>query len=125
MQQTLDTLHHYKGYGAGDAVCRLRVYEEPGKPTIVIVTELPENAGTSVTNRAERLATQVWQMLERPAEGMVWVEHYPESGRGRKVWEQEHFSLVTFSETMQGFRKPEWKALPKEEVEALVGQPLE
>ena len=39
----LETLHHYRGYHSGGAVCRIEVYAAPGHPPLIVATELPEN----------------------------------------------------------------------------------
>ena len=52
MRKTLDTRFSYRGCHGCESLCRLRVYEEPGKPAVVIATELEENPGTSITNMA-------------------------------------------------------------------------
>lgn len=92
-------------------------------PTVVIVTELPQNPGTSVTNAAQDIATQAYQWLERPAQGITLIEHYAQDGEER--YAQERFALVTFAHSEGGrFSHPEWRALTKEEVERLIGQAL-
>ncbi len=60
-------------------VCRIRVHRGSAGTTIIVATKLAgENGGTSITNAAEVLATE----LERrhcpdPSERMLWVEQYP------------------------------------------------
>ena len=116
----------YRGYHGCLSRCRLRVYEESGTPPVVIVTERDDNPGTSITNRAEYLATAVWQMLERPEAGMVWIEHYEDRALiGGKPLFKEKFDSVTFTSTSRGFSDPRWKPISKAEVEILIGQPLE
>lgn len=125
MQQTIDRVHFYRGLFGSEAKCRLRVYEETEKPPVAIATELPDHPGTSVTNGAGPLATEVGALLERPEAGMVWIEHYPKHGEGRGSDEQESFDLVTFSATASGFVDPKWRRLTTEEVERLIEGTLE
>jgi hypothetical protein len=57
------------------ACCCLRVWSEPGRRPVAIVTELEDNPGASVTSAAGLLWRRVWEYLERP-EGLLMVEHY-------------------------------------------------
>lgn|GEM_PF-98493 len=120
----LDVAYHFRGLCGAPSCCRLRVYEPREGPLVVIATELPENPGTSITNFVEELAAEVWALLERPARGMVWIEHYPERGPvHRRI--PEGFDRVTFARTERGFSGPQWRRLPRAEVEQLIGGPLE
>ncbi len=127
MQKTIDTTHNYGGYFGCASQCRIRVYHAPERPPVVIATELPENQGTSVTNMAERLATE-WARDEETGEAaeIVWIEHYPEERNrfGRRVFE-ETFALVTFQCGQLGeFTNPEWQYITRAEVERMIGEPL-
>ena len=125
MRQIVDRLFPFHGLGGCESQCRLRVYEDETKPTVVIATELSDNPGTSITNAAADLATEVWKDLEFPARRMVWIENYPQDGDAEKHSERERYAIVTFRETRQGFVNPQWKYLTKEDVERLIEQPLE
>jgi hypothetical protein len=132
----VDAIHTYHGFWGPRAVCRIRIYRPPGFPPVVIATELPENENTSITNMAEELAADVLASYlpdrageERP---FVWIEHYPPRPDGRR----EAFDLVTFEhyrprQELRGGRRrvligaPEWRSLTREQVEALIGGPLE
>ena len=128
---------HYGGYHGVKSVCYLRLYQpkEPSgqttehKPAIAIFTELDSNAGTSVTNRIEVLATMVWEFLQRPENPPSAVQHYP--GRGvlnthSGKWQfPEQFDLLEFERKPDGsFEKPRWQHVPCTTVEELIGQPL-
>jgi hypothetical protein len=122
MQQIADETFDFAGPHRFASQCRLRVYEGPGLPLVVIATERPDNPGTSVTNAAEVLATQVYQWLEYPARGMVFIEHYEQDGQ--EDYAQERFALVSFAEMDGQFISPQWQHMTKEEVEGMIGQPL-
>ena len=124
---------HYKGYHGVKSVCYLRLYQpqessgqpkEP-KPAIAIFTELDSNAGTSVTNRIEVLATLVWEFLQKPESAPVVIEHYPNRGvhnthTGR--WQfPESFDIVELDRKQGGsFAKPRWRRISRAEVEKLI-----
>jgi hypothetical protein len=139
-------------YLAGDYIhptphggsCRIRIYRsddlpEEGSATrdeaVVIVSELPDNRGQSVTNAIERIAAEVISAHRLPTP-LITVEHYERGVRGTP--EDPHtFDLVTFStyevedlgtylgEERKRIGEPSWKPLDRATVEALVGEQLE
>jgi hypothetical protein len=129
--------HPYTGYHGFPAHCHIRIYDHNQK-TIVVATELEDNTGTSITNMAEYIATDIWVDLGRPPlERFMWIEHYPERGiiAGRPTI-KEDFDMVTFEQTTWKFgepdhqadypqvlREPKWKHITKDELERLIGEP--
>ena len=136
----LDTTHQYRGYHTDGAVCRIEVYVAAGLPPLVVATELPENANTSVTNLAEYLAAEV---LERYLTAdltaghdppFICLEHYPPTEAYGRRGHDETWDLVTFSHyrrelTRQNARppgwryrigEPDWRHLSRQELEALL-----
>jgi hypothetical protein len=118
----------YRGYHGCFSKCRLRIFEpeDNTRPYVVIATELESNPGTSITNAAERIATAVWHLLERPVNGMCWIEHYADRAFiGTRPMLKEEFDIVEFdSDRWQGLKNPKWRPSSKEEVEAMIGCPI-
>ncbi len=111
----VDAIFPYKPSHSGiHAKCRVRIYPPP----VVVVTELPDNPGMSVTNYAEELATLILQEHGLDALRTVWIEHYP-------AWAEEDrpetFDLVRFTWDGERYTRPEWRRLMLEEVERLTG----
>jgi hypothetical protein len=112
--------------------CRVRIYlpEEEGDAPVVICSELPNNAGTSVTYAAEQLAAEVIHSDRLPTP-LVWVEHWPKESTDDG---EETFELVVFSSYKVEERAPylgqtrarggeaTWKRLDRATVEVLVGE---
>lgn len=121
-EPSLDLPFRYWGFRNTPSHCRIRVFEPNGQPLVVLATELPDNPGTSITNFAEQLATQIGELLAAPLETLVWIEHYPE--RGAKPHERESFALVSFTRTALGLSTPRWRHLDRAEVAALIGGEL-
>ncbi len=71
----VDTVFDFLGLGDYPSSCGLRIYLRERQAPVVVLTELRENPGTSVTNAAEFLARQVAQAYDLPSD-TVWVEHY-------------------------------------------------
>ena len=85
-----------------------------------MATELPDNPGTSITNRVEALAIQVYQEFELWPAFTHWIEHYPPDGPY-----DETFAEVRFTpDPQKGLTLPKWRALTREAVERLIGEPL-
>jgi len=122
LKLVIDCLQQFKGYWGCRSKCRLRVYRGDGGDAVVIATELPANPGTSVTNAAESLALDTWLRLGRPSP-FTWIEHYPQRGKRRNL--AETFDRVDFVLTQRGFERPTWTRMTRDQVEQLVGQPVE
>jgi len=125
MRLAEDRLLEYRGYHGCKSECRIRLYEGEGKPPVVIATELDSNPGTSVTNRAEAIAHLMWQYLERPPAGMVFIENYPDRCFiGDRPMMRESFDLVSFEWGSGRPEKPVWRRISRSQVETILGTPV-
>ncbi len=120
MQKTLDTTCEFENCKSR---CRLRVYEHPGRLSVVIVTELAGNPGTTITSAAGYLAAMIYEQINHPLQNVTWVEHY-RAGESNCQGE-ESFHRVTFANTPPLFDHPQRQSMSRAEVEELVGQPIE
>jgi hypothetical protein len=129
----------YTGYHGRPACCRLETWGEHGTPPVLLLTELPEHPGTSVTNRIEVLAAQAVaryfpQLLEALEETPFHViERYPPT-RHRDD-RRERLAFVTFpsraprtmwwvgphAQPTRGM--PVWRHVRRADLEALLGCP--
>ena len=136
MHLTEDYIHAFRGPSGVRSACRVRLYvpdeakpgEACGDAPVVIVSELANNPGTSVTNAIEQIAVEVADTFN-PACAPVFVEHYPPESTGGS---EETFDLVVFAhdeiwEVLRGgiwreeIGSPTWKSLDRRAVEGLVG----
>jgi hypothetical protein len=133
MRKLADYEHEYLGHWSPGAVCRVEVYEENEGQPVIVLTELDRNKNTSVTNRIEYLAYDVFfrhapHVLLGNPEGAVLIEHYPEiKGIRPETWD-----LVTFDsykprrEYRRGvgeifkLGRVEWKHIPPEQAKLLL-----
>jgi hypothetical protein len=127
----------YMGYFGKLAVCGLNVYEGPDG-MVFIVTELPDNEGTSITNRAEMVAETLEaeyglpHVFGEPRDvNYTYIEHYPVSKRRGDF--PENFSIVTFAgapplhsndSNPKFYSEPNWVPVEREQVERLIGAPF-
>jgi hypothetical protein len=56
-------IHRFTGFWSSPGRCHIRILDEPGKPLVVICSQLPDYTGTSVTNAAERIAQDIQSYL--------------------------------------------------------------
>ena len=112
----------------------MRIYEPEAKGDhhVVVLTEVADNRGQSVTNAIEQLAGEVILGNALPSSETVVIEHYPSESRAMGA---ETFDLVTFAnrdpETVLRagvwqieLGEPSWLRVDRATVETLVGQPL-
>jgi hypothetical protein len=139
MRKVVDKLHHFRGTWDLDpnAVCWLRIFTDDGKIPVVILSELPANVSTSITNMAEYLVPEVIRhyLPERFEEipPAIVIEHHVEErtstgGLGRKaIWERLLFGSWTprmtqlSGTTRLTFGAPDWEHLTEVEVIDLIG----
>ena len=114
-------IYEYKGFHGSTSKCGVDLYkftlDGPGRH-VLIVTELADNPGTSVTNMAEQLATHICQDLDIPPQGLVVIEHCPEG------LFPESYDIVTFDFdwSLATFTTPVWRRLPPERMGALIAE---
>ena len=114
-----DLNYRFRGYfnerGEPNSSCWLRVYELRPGSYLVIASEYG-NQGTSVTNCAASLSTQVWVELGSPV-GFTFIEHYPPLGG-----HAENFSIVECAKRDGAFvDPPAWRPIRRAFLEGLLG----
>lgn len=108
-----DEWYQFQGYD-GSSHCRLQAYDL-STGSLAIVTNV-SGAGTSVTNMAASLASQIWRDLGRPGQ-FSFVEHYEDR--------QQAYLRVEFKHGPDGFiDPPTWHPISPAELEAVLGQSL-
>jgi hypothetical protein len=98
-------IHLYKGFHGFDSHCDIQI-----NGNVVIATELNSNKGTSVTNFAEYLATEICKKYNIPMEKLVWIEHYEAHG---------DYDLVTFTIDGDKFTSPKWTRISEEKAKQI------
>lgn len=103
--------------GFGDASVRhLRVWRTGPARLLALVTQYPEDVGTSITNAAEHVLPQL--AAEYPGERIEYVEHYaPNAALDGSEMGAESFDRVQLGEDGQ----PIWTPVDVAELAAVVG----
>ena len=111
-------MYEFKGFHGCQSRCEYEVHALEDGGSLLVLTEIEDNPGTSVTNMAEHLATDICRKENISPQGLVVVEHYPARG----TWVAETFDLVTFDfDWRQGrFTNPRWQRLDRDRYTALV-----
>ena len=124
----------FQGVHKTPSFCYIEVYRH--EDCVVVIATNPdydeEGAGTSVTNYAEHIATEVCKAYEIPQDKLVWIEHYDRK-RSYLRTPSETWDLVSFKrektpvrgywEYPSGamvFTSPKWQALTEEQKTRLV-----
>lgn len=104
--------------------CRIRVYAGADRD-IVIVSELPDNRGRSVTNGAEEIIEHGCDSYGLEFDRCLWIEHYPPSESEPKETTDRVFLIA--NENPQGFEREaeaHWESYPIQELEQAIGEKL-
>jgi hypothetical protein len=115
---------HFKGFWNCEAKCGITIdlYNN-----IVIMTELPDNNGTSVTNLSEEIASYIHNTyLKDELHGsIIWIEHYP-TNRWR---DQDQFDTVNYTynyiERLHIYSTPQWKPVKNDNLRKTLIQLLQ
>lgn len=77
-------------------VCGVRVISVDATKKIVILTELADNPGSSVTNSWPFIASSVYYQLFREVDpkGIAWVEHYGQQSYRHPHSDGDRYDLV-------------------------------
>jgi len=114
----------YKGYWGCDCICGLQCGHNPQTGhDFIILTELPSNKGTSVTNMVEHLATEAIARLGLDPSNTLIFEYYP--ARGKHYLTPETWDLVS-PDWRDGVahvpsERHMWKRLTRQEALELMG----
>jgi hypothetical protein len=91
----------YRGFHGCPCVCSLEILRLADGRTAVIATELEDNPGTSVTNVAGHLASEVCDRFGIDPKNLVWIEHYGYAGSLEGTRER------TYDRVTLQFREPD------------------
>jgi hypothetical protein len=109
----------FQGLNQCDSVCGIEVYDKGQYAAVVVVSELDENPGTSVTNAWPFLADEISKDYNLGGQNIVWIEYYPANKIRGEVWDRVHLELANGEFQMSQNRHP-WQSLTKEQVQELI-----
>ena len=97
------------GFWASQSKCSLDI-EKKNNKIKVILTEPPDNKGTSITNVYEHLATMIYHqfLFKTSIKNIEWFEHYPEN---KKTNHEETLDRVEMLWDDERFSNPKWSRI--------------
>ena len=94
--KNIDEIHTWKGFGGCESIVRVRIYDNVVfGGSVVLLTELSENNGTSVTNGVEKIVSDLIPKYKLNAMSTMIIEHYQQ--RGQRPADRESFDAVTLN----------------------------
>ena len=110
----------YFGYHGCESYCYLEIHKSV---VIAIAPPINEEAGTSITNLAEHLATRVCHRFNIDPKFLIWVEFYPKYDKEAYLFGKPSYDLVQFNlvDTQYGprFISPRWTRISMAAADAL------
>ena len=102
------TRHEYIGIAGTPAVCDIVVIHENGAAA-VLISERPDNLGTSVTNAIEHLATQIRKrhLQSVASDSIRWLERYPGNTNAMRTESLDRV-MLQWDISADRYRSPTW-----------------
>jgi hypothetical protein len=109
-------------------LCHVRIFDRGAQPPVVVLTEIADNPGASVTNASEHIATELrsrHSLLRSTSP--IWIEHYNGESYTPGLFAPDRFGTISFAwdSNRDAYRSPDWRPLAPAELQALLGAPLE
>jgi len=122
MHLTRNESFTYQGKFDCPTCCQLRIWEEEGRPPLVIFSPLPNYSGPSIAKRIEWLAWDIWNQLGSP-DGMIVLLHSPRRGpwwKGLPSYPSQVHRVTFAPDRREGFSDPQWQLLSSKDLTALL-----
>jgi hypothetical protein len=97
--------------------CRVRIYERGEGAHTVLLTELANNAGESITTACERIATDLAATKRLNPKTTRWIQHELPHGGKPQTFDELHFVWTGDNAASD----PQWQHLNNEQIEAATG----
>jgi hypothetical protein len=124
----VDDILTFKGYNGVEGECGLKIWSFKNSYQdllasryVIVMTQLPDNKGLSVTNGAENIALEVMETYLRQADPdiITWIEHYPPRGNSVSVRIAETFDRVNMKFDGKRFHINNWTHLVEADLKTL------
>ncbi len=117
-------IYRYPGLWDLPARCGVEILRHDTGGATVILTELPDNPGSSVTNLAATLATRLRaaRLADLAPAQIRWIEHYPARGQREATFDE---LTLTWDPAARTYRAPAWRRLTPDEIRQLGYEPDE
>ncbi|CAG0943407.1 hypothetical protein ANRL1_01328 [Anaerolineae bacterium] len=94
-------------------ICGVTIYHVEFNCYVVVITELDDNPGKSVTNASEYIATELKKSAKLSDADVTWVEHYIYQG-------QHEYDKVEYTWNGNKATNPKWSPLGEDAFKKLI-----
>lgn len=108
----------YKGYFECESFCKVEIAGS-NHHALVVMTELKNNPGTSITNRSEMIAEEIVNRYGLEPGRCIFVEHYDQNSYNGGRKSDVHWSIVTYDWQYKRAGRPEWKYITESQFNSL------
>jgi hypothetical protein len=123
MMLQVDQIYRYRSLAAQrQGYCRLRIYAR-GSSHVVLLTEVPNNPGQSITAASEVIATGLVKRYRLDPAHTFWLEHWPADNNDTLT--QDAYASVKYTWQDGLATDPHWRQLTLEQAEAKTGVRLQ
>ena len=94
-----------------ESKCKIDLIRFNSGKGIIIMSEMEENEGTSITNASEQIATEIVKKYFLPVEDFKFIETYPYHWKEQGI----EFDEVKYNWNGKDFEHPHWRRIKKDE----------
>lgn len=111
----IDERHTFHGTGPSESICRIRILFGTDS-ALIVCSELPENGGTCITNKATAIAKEISQKHHIDPDKFIWIEHFSEP---------DEYASVSFCWNGHKFTQPVWEVIATDDFKNLLRKYVE
>lgn len=121
---TIDQIYRYRSLAAQrQGYCRLRIYKRRAAVHTVLLTEVSNNPGQSITAASEVIATGLVARYHLDPATTLWIEHWPADSRASPM--EDAYAAIKYQWTNGVAANPSWQRVSLERAEEMVGTSLQ
>jgi hypothetical protein len=114
----IDQIYRYRSLAAQrQGYCRLRIYKRADGGQTVLLTEVSNNPGQSITAASDVIATGLVKRYRLDPTTTLWIEHWPTEASNKPI--EEAFATVKYTWTAGVASDPRWRRLSLERAEVM------
>lgn len=121
---TIDQIYRYRSLAAQQqGYCRLRIYKQRDGVQTVLLTEVSNNPGQSITAASEVIATGLARRYHLDPATTLWIEHWPADTSDKPM--EDAYASVKYTWKDGIASDPRWRRLSLERAEVMTGTRLQ
>ncbi len=114
----IDQIYRYRSLAAQrQGYCRLRIYKQRNGSQTVLLTEVPNNPGQSITAASEVIASGLVRRYHLDPALTTWIEHWPADASDKLM--EDAYASVKYTWEGGLASNPRWRRLTPESAEMM------